>query len=139
MRTLTCSRMKLVVERILASHGLLEEFQQNPEFAVRIQNEPYLPLTIERHDSEITVTHYFKQNGDLIPDPDMAFELLNDGSWYPVAIQFATGHYRRAMEIRDGKRFVSPREVRDQICFSSMWAKNLEAQCFTTGTAERIV
>ena len=78
------------------------------------------------------------QQGGLIPDPDMAFELLTDGSWYPVAIQFVTGHYRRASEIRDGKRFINPREVRDQISFSRMWAKNLLAQHFASGKAERI-
>jgi hypothetical protein len=96
MRTLTCSKMKSAIEWILCSHGLLEEFGWNPDFAVRIKNGPYLPLSIERHESKITVTHYVIENGDMIPDPDMEFELLSDGSWYPVAIQFATGSYHRA-------------------------------------------
>ena len=138
MRNLSCSQFKSTIERILGAHGLLQEFESNPEFAVRIKNDPYLPLAIERHGSEVTVTHYVTQNGDMIPDPDMAFERMADGSWYPVAIQFATGAYRRAMEVRDGKRFINPREVRDQISFSRMWAKNLIAQRFISGQAERI-
>ena len=140
MRTLTCSQMKSAVETILTSHGLIQEFQSNPEFAVRITNDPYLPLTIERHDSEVTVTHYIRENGDLIPDPDMAFEVLTDGSWYPVAIQLVTGHYRRASEIRDGKRFINQREVRDQISFSRMWAKKCSrsALCFRQSGANRL-
>ena len=138
MRNLTCTQMKTAIEKILSSHGMLQEFQQNPEFAVRIKNEPYLPLTIERHDSQITITHYLIENGDMIPDPDMELEQLADGSWYPVAIQFVTGHYARAMEIRDGKRFVNPRQVRDQIQFSRMWAKNLISQGFQSGLVERI-
>lgn len=138
MRTLTCSQMKSAIERILRSHELLEDFQRNSEFAVRIKNGPYLPLTIERHESRITITHYFVQNGDLVPDPDMELEQLADGSWYPVAIQFATGHYRRAMEIREGKRFVNPREIREQVQFSRIWARNLIDQGFESGEAERI-
>jgi hypothetical protein len=138
MRNLSCSKMKSAIEKILRGHGLLEEFREGSEFAVRIQNEPYLPLTIERHDSQITVTHYFVQNGDMVADPDMEFELVAGETWIPVAIQFATGHYRRAMEIRDGKRFVNPREVREQIQFSRMWAQNLAIQNFASGQAERI-
>jgi len=138
MRTLSCSKMKSAIESILCSQGLIEEFGQNPDFAVRINNAPYLPLSIERHDSKVTVTHYVIENGDMIPDPDMEFDLLSDGSWYPVAIQFATGSYRRASEIRDGKRFVNRREVRDQIQFSRNWAKNLIDQRFAKGIAERI-
>jgi hypothetical protein len=130
--------MKSAIEKILNAHGMLEEFQQNPEFAVRIKNGPYMPLTIERHDSQITVTHYLIENGDMILDPDMEFERLADGSWFPVAIQLVTGHYARAMEIRDGRRFVNPRQVREQIQFSRMWARNLISQGFQSGTPERI-
>ncbi len=138
MRTLTCTQMRSVVERILRSHKLLEDFRRDSEFAVRITNQPYMPLTIERHGSRITVTHYFMQNDDMVPDPDMESEQLADGSWYPVAIQFATGSYRRATEIRDGKRFVNPKEARDQIQFSRMWARNLKGQDYGAGFAERI-
>ena len=69
MRTLNCSQMKSAIETILTSHGLIQEFQSNPEFAVRITNDPYLPLAIERHGSEVTVTHYIKENGDLLDSP----------------------------------------------------------------------
>lgn len=138
MRTLHCSQMKSSIERILRSHALPEKFQQSPDFAVRVTNAPHLPLTIERHGSQITVTHFVSENGDLIPDPDMEFERIDDGSWYPVAIQFATGTYRRAMEVRDGKRFVNPREVHDQIQFSRMRARYLLAQGFASGEIEQI-
>jgi hypothetical protein len=138
MRTLTCSKMTATIERILCAHGLLQEFLRSEDFAVRIKNKPFMPLTIERHGSRVTLTHYFSQNGDLIPDPDMEFEMLSEHIWYPVAIQFATGAYRRAMEIRDGKKFVNPREVCEQIQFSRMWAQNLIDQGFQSGEVERI-
>jgi hypothetical protein len=138
MRTLTCSKMTAVIERILCSHDLLEDFMTSDDFAVRVTNPPFMPLTIERHANRVMLTHYFTQNGDVVPDPDMEFEIVADHIWSPVAIQFATGSYRRAMEIRDGKRFVNPREIRDQIQFSNMWAKNLTGQGFSSGKAERI-
>lgn len=138
MRTLTCSKMTAAIERILCAHDLLEEFLKNEDFAVRIKCAPFMPLTIERHGSRVTLTHYFEQNGDLIPDPDMEFEIIADHIWFPVAIQFATGAYRRAMEIHDGKKVVNPREVREQIKFSHLWAQNLIDQGFQSGEAERI-
>ena len=138
MRTLTCSKMTAAIERILCAHDLLQEFLKGEEFAVRIKNEPYMPLTIERYGSQVTLTHYYVQNGDLIPDPDMEFEIVSEHVWHPVGIQFATGAYRRATETRDGKKFVNPREVREQIKFSGMWAQNLIAQGFDSGEVERI-
>ena len=68
----------------------------------------------------------------------MEFEMISEHIWHPVAIQFATGAYRRAMEIRDGTKFVNPREVREQIKFSAMWATNLIVQGFHSGQVERI-
>ena len=138
MKISTCATMTAAIERILCAHNLLEEFTWSEEFAVRITNAPYMPLTIERQGRSVTITHYFEQNGDLIPDPDMEFEIIADHLWVPVAIQFATGHYRRARETRDGQRFINPREAQDQIKFSKMWAKNLVSQRFDSSKAEKI-
>ena len=76
--------MKTTIEKILASYGILEVFNASKDYSVKIENEPYLPLCIEKHGTKITVTHYLEQNGDLIPDPDMEFEILND-EWSPVS------------------------------------------------------
>jgi hypothetical protein len=138
MRNFTCPAMTASIERILCAHNLLTDFMTSEDFAVRISNPPYMPLTIERHGKGVSVTHYYSQNGDLVPDPDMEFEIVTDHIWSPVAIQFATGHYRRAMELRDGKCFVNAREMREQIQFSRMWARNLTEQGFANGVAKRI-
>ncbi len=122
--------MKAAVEKILAAHRKLQEFNGAEDFHARICNEPYMPLAIERHGSTVTVTHYFEQNGDLVPDPDMEFEISSSGEWLPVAVQFAIGSYHRAIFTEDGKRFVNRRELKDQILFSNMWAKNLLEQGF---------
>ena len=122
--------MKAVIEKIVFAHGRTNEFVQAESFHLRIKNAPFLPLVVERHGQQVTVTHYFEQNGDLISDPDMEFMITDSEEWLPVATQFATGHYRRAIFLEDGKKLVNPKELRSQIQFANMWAKNLIKQGF---------
>lgn len=124
------SRMKAAIEKIVSVHGKIDEFIQGEDFHLRIENPPFLPLVIERHGASASVTHYFEQNGDLIPDPDMEFTITNHEEWFPVATQFATGHYRRAIYFEDDKKLISKNELRSQIQFANMWAKNLIEQGF---------
>ncbi len=138
MRNTTCAAMTAAIEKILCSLGVLQDFMSREEFAVRISNPPFMPLTIERHRNRVVVAHLFEQNGDLVPDPDQEFEIAADHTWIPVAIQHAIGTYHRAIEIRDGKRYANVREYRDQIQFSRMWARNLIRQGFDKGTLERL-
>lgn len=126
--------MKTAVEKILNSLGVLTDFQTSDEFAVKIRNEGYMPLSIEKHGEVITVTHYFEQNGDLIPDPDMEFVNLGGLDWLPVAIQHSSGHYSRAAICEDGVWKYKPRAMRDLQSFSRMWARNLLAQGFPKGS-----
>ena len=124
--------MKTAIEKILAGLKLLEAFTSNEDYYVKIESSGYMPLSIEKHGSQISISHYFEQGGDLIADPDMSFEVI-EGEWSPVAIQHSTGHYFRAVEYRDGKKFVSPNQLRDQRKFAKMWARNLISQQFAKG------
>src|SRR5689334_16361106 len=73
---------------------------------VRIENPPYMPLSIEVIGKNlVSVTHYYEQNGDLIPDPDMVFFTgygIENG-WVPVHYQGNTGYYQQASWIEDGE------------------------------------
>lgn len=129
--------MKNAVEKILRSLGKLNDFQNGQEFHVRINNGPYMPLVIERHGSMATVSHYYEQNGDSVPDPDMEFRILPDGSWLPVAIQHNTGHYSRAIFEKDGKEYVRIQALKELKSFARMWACNLLAQKFQSGQVVR--
>ncbi len=59
----------------------------NPSLYLKIENAPYMALVIEATDESgpcglpaISVCHYGEQNGDLMRDPEMCFELgLIDG------------------------------------------------------------
>ena len=54
----------------------------NPGLYLKIENAPYMALVIEATDESgpsgfpaISVAHYGEQNGDLMRDPEMSFEL----------------------------------------------------------------
>ena len=120
--------MKKVITDILTRHNQLEIFLADNEFHYRIERPNYLPLVIERQDKRITVTHYRKENGDLIADPDQEFLLAPDNEWYPVALQLWDGSYYRARWSEDGKDYINPKQIREQVSFARMWARNLREQ-----------
>ena len=124
--------MKTAIEKILKGLKLLEAFTSNEDYYVKIESSGYMPLSIEKHCSQITIAHYFTQGDEIIADPDMEFEVI-EGEWSPVAIQHSTGHYFRAVEYRDGKKFVSRSQLRDQQKFARMWGRNLISQQFAKG------
>jgi len=127
--------MKSAVEKILKAHGVLEAFNSAEHYAAKITSGGFMPLSIEKHGKQITVTHYFEQNGDLVPDPDMEFVDLGGEDWLPVAIQHSTGLYCKAAEqAASGNWLISKRAMRDLKSFARMWAQNLLAQGFAGGT-----
>jgi hypothetical protein len=55
-----------------------------PDLSLRIENPPYLPLSIEALGESgpcglaaLSVAHYSERNGDLMRDPEMCFELVS--------------------------------------------------------------
>ncbi len=137
MKFKSCDKMQKAIEQILESHHLLETFRSTEEFYVKISNEPYMPLTIEKNGNQVVVAHYYTQNGDLMPDPDVEFEIYQ-GVWLPVAIQHSTGKYVRTMEGEGEKRILFLDDYDDLHEFSDFWAGNLLDQGFTKGKVERV-
>ena len=131
--------MRLTIEKVLASHGLKEKFEASSEFYVKISSSGFMPLIIEKHETQIIVAHYYEQNGDLVPDPDMEFVCTVYG-WVPVAIQHSNGIYRRASEFDEsGRLLVKKTELKSQLNFAAMWARNLKAQGFADLKRSQIV
>ncbi|MER2511002.1 MAG: hypothetical protein ABTQ25_01030 [Nitrosomonas ureae] len=116
------SEMKNAITATLRKHSELERFLGSDELHYRIEKPNFLPLVVER---QLTATHYRKENGALIADPDMEFLLGADGEWNPVALQLWNGSYYRARWSEDGKEFINPKQVREQVTFARMWARNL--------------
>ncbi|HKJ40081.1 MAG TPA: hypothetical protein VJ972_14990 [Anaerolineales bacterium] len=119
------TQFQKAIEHLLKSHNLLDDFQQQETFHVRFDKPGYQRLVIERHGEMISVAHYFEQNGDLIPDPDVE---LHYPSWVPTAITQAYFGYRQKFIERDGKTFVDTRFHKEVSSFLAMWAGNIKAQ-----------
>ncbi|MDR3723953.1 MAG: hypothetical protein P4K83_05625 [Terracidiphilus sp.] len=113
-----------------------------PALYLKIENPPYMALVIEAapepgplHASVLSVTHYGEQNGDLMRDPEMCFELTN-----PLGMGWTmTPHYFRNDYIgveqysrsNDGKNYlVHPGLFRQHESFARVWDRNLRTQGF---------
>ncbi len=68
------------IARLLEQAQLAEAVFANPEFYLTIPNQPYIPLSIERHDQDLHFIHWLKDNFDeLFIDSEMIFNLSQDG------------------------------------------------------------
>ncbi len=100
--------------------------------AVKLRASGFMDLCVDvlmRKGSviQISLAHYYEQNGDLVPDPDMEVLLLQATQMaYPKHIQHSTGAYRECLDER--MRISDTAEFADQSEFLSMWLGNLEAQ-----------
>jgi hypothetical protein len=68
--------MQTILQILIAAGGWY------PGLSLKIDNLPYMPLCIEAMDESgpmglpaVSVAHYGEQNGDLMRDPEMCFEL----------------------------------------------------------------
>ena len=114
------------IEKLLSAHNLLEKFHAQLDFHVRFDMPGYQRLVIERHGELISVAHYFEQNGDLVPDPDVE---LHYPTWFPTAITQAFGVRRTKFITRmNDMVLMDTRFDREVSSFLSMWARNIHAQ-----------
>ncbi len=85
------------------------------------------------HRSDIALAHYYKQNGDSIPDPDMRIWLDHERKMaWPMAYQDSFG-YRECIDENDR---VASKELERQSKFLAMWLRNLKAQGHTVTNHE---
>lgn len=99
----------------------------------KIDNAPgaWMPLHVNRlTETTYSVSHYFEQNGDLVPDPDGVFWRSQIGTWHPVSLQQCTGHYTRALELDQNERPKAwwPAAYADLRSFVTVWMRNARDQ-----------
>lgn len=97
----------------------------------RIDNAPgaFMAVVVERIGPERwSIAHYYEQNGDLVPDPDLEM-VRQDGDWFPVAITH-WGRYRCTAETNEHGRIVSWNRAayRDLRSFAGTLLTNIKAQ-----------
>ena len=79
-----------------------------------------------------SIAHYYKQNGDMVCDPDMTFLVARtDGKVYPITFEQGGLMYQESVVWSDdGQRIASYRlkMQRDQKRFADMWLANIGEQ-----------
>jgi hypothetical protein len=129
------------VQKIIDLRGGLEALKQRP---IRLQVPGFMRLVIEhvgrgpRGGELVSVAHYGEQNGDLMRDPEIVFEVVA-GQWQPVSIQQDyIGSYREAVFVGEhGKVIVREALVRDIQALARIWDRNLKAQGFVAAAINR--
>jgi hypothetical protein len=89
---------------------------------VRLEIPHFDPLIIERQGTKVIVAHYFKMNGDSVPDPDMEFQVNSKEKWIPSALDNQFG-YKRVFQFEDDKLLWNKHEYHDQLSFSDFLGK----------------
>ena len=113
-----------------------------PTLYLKIENPPYMALVIEAVPepgplglAAISVAHYGEQNGDLMRDPEMCFELSKP----PLCSLELSAYYWRNdyagieqhSRYLDGAEYVFvPGLHKEHRNFAALWDKNLCAQGF---------
>ncbi|MEM6517723.1 MAG: strawberry notch C-terminal domain-containing protein [Cyanobacteria bacterium P01_C01_bin.70] len=104
--------------KFLREAGIEDAVMHTDEFHMRIENEPYIPLVVERQGDELYLTHYLTQNGDMFIDAEMVFTVLPEGQlrFKETAVQSLVGGESR----------------RPDRSFAQMFSKNIVNQGFAT-------
>ena len=117
--------------------------------AVRIRVDGYMPLSIEAIGTSadgnrlISLCHYGEQNGDLMRDPEMVFELFTHGeasAAEPLSFQNDyMGLFQEVYRYDDAgkKTHVKTRLKAELKSFARTWFKNLKEQGFVSPEAKR--
>ena len=90
--------------------------------------ESMMPLNIESlGDNEISIAHYYRQNGDSMSDPEMTFRIDHEkGTLEPLTYQQdGLGLYQQVYP-EPGKWI--PKLRKDLNRFTNQWFRNIEEQ-----------
>ena len=89
----------------------------------------FMPVIVEAiGDDCFSVAHYYEQDGDLIPDPEMVFLKGADGKFYPGSFQSGFG-LQESVIFEDGKPSgIRQRMQSEQATFAGKWLANIKMQ-----------
>jgi len=90
----------------------------------------FMALSVERlTENSYSMAHYYEQNGDLCPDPDVEFRKMNHG-WVPVNITQPFGGYSETVVFDDDGKIKGyyRRAHTDLRLFTQTWLDNIKSQ-----------
>lgn len=118
----------VVPERIyqkLESLGVLKVKEH-----ARLKSSGFMDLVIERlGDSRYSLSHYYEQNGDLVPDPDMEIRVFPDMRMAEALTYQDSFGFRCVHD--DGK--IDAAAKKELNAFLEQWLTNLIEQGFRAG------
>lgn len=114
---------------------LLVDGLDEPGASKKIDNAPgaFMAICVERieetsHGLVYSVAHYYEQNGDLVPDPDITLLRSADGEFYPLSYQDGRV-YRVSAELNaHGCASLDRERQTDLAYFVGEWMRNMKAQ-----------
>jgi hypothetical protein len=124
----TSPQIQAIITALVRRHGA--DFDAG-DLRLRLEHSVFEPLVIECTGLQlVSVAHYYEQNGDLIPDPDVTF-YTGKPEWIAVAISDYFGHRTVATVEGDTITFNPPGQA-DLAAFCRTWARNLRQQGWLT-------
>ncbi|MBW2598600.1 MAG: hypothetical protein JRC60_00505 [Deltaproteobacteria bacterium] len=78
-----------------------------------------------------SVAHYYKQNGDMMRDPDIEFLKGRDGNYYPLSYRqdgLGIFHEVAVYDSAGQLKGYRPRMQKDIAIFAGTWMKNIREQ-----------
>ena len=116
------------ITKLAAKHGLDLAAR---EAHLRLEQPSFMPLVIEKIGlHQVSVAHYYYQNGDAIPDPDIVL-FTRYAIWVPIEISIPYGYSRYGYLNERGdeiERITSLYWQRDLASFCDTWAQSIEIQ-----------
>jgi hypothetical protein len=122
-----------------------------PTLYLKIENPPYMALVIEAVSEAgpigvpaISVAHYREQNGDLMRDPEMCFELSKPSL---CGLTLSAYYYRndymgveQFSRYREGSNYVFVPDLYEQHKkFAELWDRNLRDQHFLEAFSDKSI
>jgi len=108
-------------------------FELQAHKSYRLRSGGYMDLVVERltpceetGPMELSMTHYYEQNGDLCPDPDMTLKVYRHGMLEALSFQQTSPSVYQVVYPEPGKFY--PRLKPSLNNFLGTWLRNLEAQ-----------
>jgi hypothetical protein len=113
------------IANFLKKAGIREAVTAGEDYHLKIENEPYIPLVVERQLDELYLTHYLEQNGDTFIDTEMVFKIQADGQLRFKEV--ATQDPIRGGECRSPDRL-----------FAQTFSRNIHHQGFAEAAREQL-
>jgi hypothetical protein len=120
-------------------NAMIKLMGENDHLKIDNTNGTFMPVVIEKL-GEITlynipmerysVAHYFEQNGDLVPDPDMTFFVVkaNPEMIFPASFQNQMTYMESILQDESKNWRFRKAIQKDQATFANMWMGNIKIQ-----------